>query len=398
MTPWAFVAVLMVVAVNLRLPFVDVAPIAGRISSSLATTAGQTGLLTSLPVLCFGLAAPVGLLVARRTGADRAVLVFLTAVVAGQLLRSGGGFGVAVLGTLVLGLGITLGNIVLPVLIRRDVPRHAVGLVTGLYTSVMNVGSMVVQLATAPLALLLGWRLALVCWTAPALLAAAVWTWSRRRAGRPSAADAQPATASADLRPGPGRPPWRNRTGWLLALAFAAQAACYYSMTAWLPTLLADTLGLGPTPAGAASSVFQVFALVGALGVPVLGLRLPAWAPIAVVGLLWIAFPTVLVLAPHLFLLGSVLGGAAQGGGFAAVFTVVIRVSRSDRDSARLSAFVQGVGYTVAAAGPPLLGVLHEHTGGWTWPLLVVLASASAFAVLGVAAAHRARLTVLPAG
>ena len=42
--------------------------------------------------------------------------------------------------------------------------------------------------------------------------------------------------------------------------------------------------------------------------------------------------------------------------------------------AASLSAFAQGVGYLIASAGPLVVGFLHEASGGWTVPGLVLLA------------------------
>jgi CP family cyanate transporter-like MFS transporter len=390
--PWAFVVTLVLVAVNLRSPFVAVAPIAVELRADLGVGGGAIGLLTSLPVLCFGLFAPVALLVVRRAGAEAAVVTCLASVVVGSVVRSSASFGLAVVGTVVIGLGITVGNIVVPVLIRRESPARTVGVVTGIYVSAMNVGSMVVSVATPPMADVLGWRLALAAWGVMAAVGLVAWLLFVRRRRRQhreeSAARARSSRASTtQSAPAPRTvSPWRVPLAWLLALAFAGQATSYYSLTAWLPTLLADEIGLGASAAGAASSVFQVSAIIGALGVPLLALRWPSWVAIGLVGLLWMAFPLQLLLAPQAYLLGSVLGGVAQGGGFAALFTVVVHVSRSDRESAQLSAFVQGVGYVAAALGPTVLGVVHDATGAWTAPVLIIVGTTATFSVLGVAA------------
>lgn len=132
--------------------------------------------------------------------------------------------------------------------------------------------------------------------------------------------------------------------------------------------------------------MFQICAIIGALGVPVLAARTTGWIAIGVVGLCWMSFPVQLLLAPHAYLLGSVLGGIAQGGGFAALFAVVVQVSHSDRESAQLSAFVQGVGYVFAAVGPAVLGATRDGTGAWTVPVLIVVGTTAAFSEMGVAA------------
>ncbi|MDO9378496.1 MAG: MFS transporter [Nocardioidaceae bacterium] len=381
--PWAFVAVLVLVALNLRSPFVAVAPLVDELRDDLGVGGAGMGLLTTLPVLCFGLLAPVALLAVRRAGAERAVVICLGAVLVGALMRSGGGYALALVGTAVIGLGITVGNIVVPVLIRRETPPSRVGVVTGVHVAAMNLGSMIATLATVPLADATGWRFALGVWSLVAAVSIVAW-WAFRshrvRWPLPSpGATGAPPTAE-------GAPIWQRPLAWLLALAFAGQAASYYALTAWLPALLADEIGLGSGAAGAASSVFQVCAIIGAFGVPLLALRLPPWGAVATVGVLWLAFPVQLLVAPEAYLLGSVLGGVAQGGGFAAIFTIVVQVSRTDRESARLSAFVQGVGYVVAALAPTVVGAVHDATDAWTAPLLVVLATTALFTVLGTAA------------
>jgi CP family cyanate transporter-like MFS transporter len=385
--PWAFVVALVLVSLNLRAPFVAVAPISGELRRDLGVGGAAVGTLTSLPVLRFGLFAPVALLVVRRTGAERAVVACLLAVIAGSLVRSAGSFGLAVAGTVVIGLGITVGNIVVPVLIRRETPPARVGVVTGVYVSAMNAGSMLVSLVTAPVAGVTSWRVALGAWSAMAAAGLVAWTVFLRHHRRTSTGRAGQHQRSRSTASRETVPPWRKPIAWLLGLAFAGQATSYYALTAWLPTLLADEIGLGSGAAGAASSVFQICAIVGALGVPLVAARTSGRLAIGLVGLCWMAFPVQLLLATHAYLLGSVLGGIAQGGGFAALFTVVVQVSHSDRESAQLSAFVQGVGYVFAAVGPTVLGATHDATGAWTVPVLIVLGTTAAFSVLGVAAA-----------
>ena len=43
--------------------------------------------------------------------------------------------------------------------------------------------------------------------------------------------------------------------------------------------------------------------------------------------------------------------------------------------AARLGGVAQCLGYLLAALGPLVLGALHDLTGGWTWPIAVLLAA-----------------------
>ena len=384
--PAAFVGGLVVVALNLRAPFVAVAPAADRIGDGLGVGSGTVGLLTTLPVLCFSLATPLALGVARRTGPERAASLALLGIVAGALVRSAGPLWAAVAGSVVIGTAITVGNVVSPVLVRRWTPPESRGLVTGVWVAGLNVGSMVVTAATDPLARAVGWQAALLVWGLAAGVGLVAWEVLRRRLpGRPTAPEPAPAPAGDAAR---GARPHRDLVAWLLAVAFACQAASYYGVTAWLPGMLHDRAGLEPGAAGAAASVFQVLAVVGAIGVPLLARRRGPRTAVALVGALWLVLPLQMLLAPGAWVVGAVLGGIAQGGGLAAVFAAVADLARSDGASARLSAFVQGVGYAVGAAWPTVLGLAHQATGAWTLPLLLTLLTTGGFTVLGLLA-HR---------
>jgi CP family cyanate transporter-like MFS transporter len=172
----------------------------------------------------------------------------------------------------------------------------------------------------------------------------------------------------------------------VLTVAFCGQSAAYYATTTWLPLLLSDVRGLSPTASGASASLFQVAAIVGALGVPLLAARTRLWVPTAGVAVLWLTLPIGLLLAPDAYLLWSVTGGIAQGGGFTAIFSVIPRVARTDREAATASARIQTGGYLAATCAPPVAGWLHTVTGDWTAPLFLVLALAAAFSVASLTA------------
>lgn len=352
--PWV-VAGIILVALSLRGPMIAPTPVITNIQADIGLSSVAAGLLTGLPVFLFAVVTPAASAVIRRAGPEAAVLLCLIGVLMGTIIRSLGSTPLLLVGTVVIGASITIGNIVIPVIIRRDVPWRQVSVVTAAYSAALNVGSMI---------------------TAPS---------SRRTAEAPAEMlpPAEPHTAHATGRV--------RRIGWLLALAFCGQAMAYYSVTAWLPALLADTRGLSLASSGASASLFQVAAVIGAFGVPLLAARAPAWVPVALIGALWITLPIGLMLAPGWFIAWSLIGGAAQGGGFTAIFSIVARVARSSAEAARMSARVQGIGYLAATIGPPLAGGLNTATGAWTAPLLLVLAATVVFTVGGVLAAFRAR-------
>jgi CP family cyanate transporter-like MFS transporter len=385
----------------LRGPIVAVAPIIGEISSDLSLNAAQAGLLTSLPVLCFALMTPLASLLVGKAGANFATTIAIVGVGAGSIVRSAGGIEAVLTGTILMGAFITIGNVVIPVIIRRDISPERVGIVTGAYTSALNVGSMITTLATVPLASMLGWRGALLAWVGFVVLAAVTWLiavgprralhWGPLRSALETGAFETVAIDTRGLpvvRPEPRT--WRSLSAIFLALAFGAQAFSYYGLTAWFPTILEQELDYSAGQAGASSSIFQIAAVVGALGVPLLSRRFGIPRTFCLVSALWISLPVGMILAPSGWFAWGFLGGIAQGGGITIVFMLVVQLASSGTHARRLSAMVQGVGYAIGATAAIVVGAVHDATGTWTLPIAVVLVSTVVFTMSGLAGAVRA--------
>ena len=379
---WLVMVAIGLIALNMRGPFVAVAPVVGSMRQDLGFSPVEIGFLTGIPVLCFALAAPLASLAGRKLGPEFAITLTLLGVVLGVVVRSAGGGGLVMLGTVILGIAITIGNIVVPLIIRRDFSPAKQGAAMGTYTATLNIGSFITSMVTAPLAELLGWRPAIAASAVFALAAAAVWV---------------PAVGSRSFRPEaiPGTDPTRTAEApasrWItvaLTAGFAGQAFSYYGVTAWLPSLLADELGLAPAAAGAGSSLFQILAIAGSLGVPFAARFASTTAVSLALGALWLTVPLGLLLAPELWWLWSSFGGVAQGGGITLIFVAIIRLARDQASAGRMSAVVQGAGYSFGAAAPTLLGFVHGVSDSWTGPLLMILGSVAMF-ILGCALSLR---------
>jgi CP family cyanate transporter-like MFS transporter len=377
---------LVLLSLCLRAPLVAVSAVSSELITDLGMTSTGVGLLTSLPVLCFGLAAPGASAVIARFGVERGALISLVGILIGIAVRSAGGIPLALVGTVIMGVAITIGNVVVPLIIGRDFRDRAATL-TGGYTAVMNIGAMLTLTTTGPLAAQFGWQVALGIWVILPLIALLPWLpLARRRARsdrlRAKTSSAAPA-APKGQRPAGSRALWRRPSTWMLTFAFAGQAFAYYGLTAWLPTLLGEEQGMTTGEAGAASSVFQICALFGAVGMPVIINRFGPLTAFLVTGSLWATLPLGLLFATDQWAVWNALAGVAQGSGFVCVFTVVVLRAASLRENRQLSSFVQTGGYTIAALGPVVLGGLHDSSGGWDASLLAALIAILALTVLG---------------
>ncbi|NMF30232.1 CynX/NimT family MFS transporter [Cellulosimicrobium aquatile] len=399
------VAVLLV-AVNLRAPLTALPPVVADVAADLDLTAAAAGLLTGIPVLCFALATPAVAGLLGRSSLRTAIAVALTLIFAGTVLRSADlaalGAAGTFAGTVLLGLGITTANLAVPMIAQRDFPGH-VATVTGLYTAAINVGTVATTALTAPLADAVGWRWALASWSVLAVVAL-VW-WLRavpreareprgvsaetapdpaasqteaRATGDAAAADALAAAAAEGVT---GTDPTTARERhvlatpftWWLCVMFALQSSSFYALTAWLPLVLEDLAGIPRSASGGAASLFQGFAIVGGLAVPLAARRLSLRQTFVGIAVLWLTLPVGLLVAPGLWAVWASAAGVAQAANFVVIFTLVAQRYPTVRRGRQASATVQSVGYCLAAVAPTAAGALQTATGTWTVPVAVVL-------------------------
>lgn len=399
--PWLVVVGVLVAALSMRGPIVAPTVVLRDIAADFGVDGATVALLTTAPILMFAVLTPLAALVIRRIGAEFALLVSLSGVLAGTVLRVIPGFEFMLGGMLVIGASITVGNVVIPVIVRRDVPPAQVSTVMAAYVAMLNAGSLLTTLATAPLAGLIGWPLALLSWSVITVAGIVLWAVHLRRARRaPRAPQADTGGADADRSgldartltgpvPAVGRGPQgflRTPVPWLLTLVFGCQAFVYYGVTTWLPALSSDLLGVDRTSAGVVASIFQGVAVAGAFIVPLLTRVGNDMVAAAVISLSWIALTVGVLVAPDLMILWLVIGAIAHSGGFVVVFSAIVVVARSDGEAAGMSALVQGGGYAVAATAGPVLGALHDATGGWTVPLVLLVVVSVLYALLLAAA------------
>lgn len=386
----------------LRGPLVAVGSLVKPLSEDTGLSAAAVGSLTGLPVVLFGVAAPLAPLTVRRAGAHLAVTLFLAGAAIGAFMRSLDSEFALFAGSVLIGLSICVGNVVVPVLIRMHATPARAALLMGINTAAANVGSMIGASLSAPLADVAGWRASLSLWGWAALAIGCVWVLL---AGGASALHARPeGGVRADevgirplegelARPAARRPVWLAP---LLTLALVGHAFSYYGLTSWLPSYLQDSLTVEPAAAGGIASIFQIMGIAGGLITPLLLQRLGSLFTGLIVGALWLALPTGMLVDPSLWALWCGLGGYAQGAGFVVIFTLLIRSSASPAHTAHMSAVVQTFGYAAAASAPTVVGVAHESTGGWVLPLEILIASTGVFTLAVLAAGSLSRPSAYP--
>lgn len=375
---------LLALAMNLRSPITAVPTVIGTIRADLGLSPTVVALLTSIPVLCFGLLTPLASTLIARTGVQRAILVTLAGAIAGTLLRPLGGAPSMLLGTLLLGASLTIGNIVSLQVIARDFPKR-MGMVTGLYTAAMGVGTMFTSSLTAPLAELGSWRLALAGWVWMPVVTLLLWLAVNRLRCLAATAVPKMVPAMGSASTCPEKPLRKMPMVWLLSIALLVHLFDYYGITAWLPTYLMERNAMTATQAGLAATAFQVLAMLGSFGVPVLVRYWSLGRVLSVMGALWMVTPLWMLLGPSHWLAWSILAGIPQGGSFVTIFMLIMQSARNIDENRRLSTVIQGVGYAFASLGPIVIGFLRERTAEWNASFLLMSVLPVSLVLIGVA-------------
>lgn len=349
------VLALILVALNLRPALSSLAPVLAVVQQGTGISASAAGLLTTLPVLCLGLFAPLAPRLSLRFGAERTVLVVLLLLAAGVGLRGSlGAFGLFA-GTLLAGAGIGMIGVLLPGIVKREFPHHA-ALMTGVYTMALCLGAALAAGLTVPLKDAFGdWRPALAVWALPALFAAVVW-WPWRNLG--GTATTRPTNAAKGL--------WRDPLAWQVTLFMGCQSSLAYCVFGWLPSILQGR-GATPLESGIYLSGSVMVQVASSLAAPALSAWFRDQRPMIgmmvlciVAGLMGALYAPVNTLWWWMVILGI-----GQGGGFAMALSLLVLRTPNPLLAAQLSGMAQGVGYTIASLGPLLVGVIHEASHSW---------------------------------
>ncbi|MGI3901671.1 MAG: MFS transporter [Janthinobacterium lividum] len=373
---------LMLIALNLRALFSSLSALLPEVMRGTGASPAIASLMTTLPVLCLGVFSFAAAPVARRLGTERAVLLALVAVASGTALRGFGTVPALLGGGLVAGAGIAFGNVLLPGLVKRDFPDRIAQL-TGLYSMSLSAGAAVAAAFTVPIAQAAGsWQTGLAIWALPA--AGAALMWLPRAMKRRLTVSVQRLAGS--------RPLWRSGLAWQVSFFMGLQSALAYCVFGWLAPIMRDR-GLDAASAGVLLSISVVGQMVGCLGAPALATRGRDQRAVATAlyGLVLVGLAGCFYASLGSAWIWAALLGVGQGGLLAVALTLILLRAPDAGVAARLSGMAQGLGYTLAAGGPLLVGVIRQAEGGFgAVPLLFLV-----LLLMGVAsglAAGRARI------
>ncbi|PSW60598.1 MFS transporter [Photobacterium kishitanii] len=370
-SPVLLIAGILLIAATLRGTITGIGPILDFVSQTLNLSATQAGMLTTLPLLAFAIFSPISSGLARKVGLEPSLMLALVLMTIGVIVRSAGSTTMLFLGTCIIGVGIAIGNVLLPSLLKRDFPTQ-VPTLTAVYVLVMGIGSTISSSVAIPLFYLSdklhiiaipNWAFSLAGIIIFPVIAILVWLPQLNRHTRPSA-DTADIDSHSYL--------WRSAAAWQVTIFLGINSFIMYIFISWLPSILTHN-GYTENQAGYIEGILQFSTAVPALVLIPLMVKMKDKRGISVVmALLTFIGITGLLFTPEHAVIWVVCIGFGCGGGFILGLSLVGIRTHNAQQAAVLSGMAQCMGYLLAATGPIVFGFLHERTGSWHAPLLMV--------------------------
>ncbi|MBO3064664.1 CynX/NimT family MFS transporter [Staphylococcus shinii] len=382
---WGVIFAIVFIASTLRAPLTSVGPVVDEIKQVMEINNSVAGILTTIPLIIFAIVSPFVSKVTARLTMSRTILYSTMLLIVALYLRIAGDFTLFLIGTLILGVAIAFGNVVLPSYVKWYFPMQ-IGLATGIYSGTMNFTAGLGGGLSFPLSEItpLGFRLSLSFWILFAIIAIILWIPKARKG-----VQLEKATAIADQQDRPKKVAiTKSKLAWMVALTMGFQSMVFYTVVAWVPSILVDR-GLDPSTAGYLLMLNQFSQVPMTFTFPIIASKLKDQRILVVIitALFLVGFSLFFTQSLVLLIIGIIIAGLAMGACFSLCMTFFSIRARTSDGSISLSGFGQSVGYLIAAIGPFLIGYLHDATESWDSGIIALIVMSALFFIFGYPAA-----------
>ncbi|WP_156060702.1 CynX/NimT family MFS transporter [Bacillus altitudinis] len=357
-----YLAALFLAALNLRPIITSVASMMSMIQSDLGVSALTASLLTTLPVLCMGVFAPVATKLSRRFGLERTLFfsIFLITIATG-LRGTSQTVTILLMTAFAGGVGISFAGPLLSSFIKKYFLKSP-GIVS-VYSISMTVGAALASGLTIPIYLRSEHNLplALSCWAILGVIAMILWLGLARQ------------NQQADLADVPLRLPLRNKKAIQFTLFFGFMSSMFYSLTAWISPIALD-FGNSPQYAAMLLTIFTLIQIPVALLVPNIVNRLGKPKLFLILCSLSELIGLIFLLLPMPILPAVIFLGIGAGGLFPLALMLPIIETRTPEEAGTWSAMSQMGGYIMGGFGPFLIGLIFDISGHFQAAIVAMLA------------------------
>lgn len=368
---------LVCVAAILRAPITSIGSLIRIIQVDIPVSNAIFGLLTTIPLIAFALVSPFVSILSKRFGAGEILLFSLFAMGIGILIRSYFQIAGLFIGTIILGIAIAFGNVLIPGIIKARLHKH-VGLATGLYITSLSAFAGLSSGISLPISKLPGmdWQNSLAMWLI--LLVIAIGIWYPHHSIR---LEKQTLSLANKEKVNLLRTP----LAWWVTIFMAMQSFIFYFMVAWLPSII-HSRAMSLETAGYYALGYQLMTIPAAFWIPQVAANMKDQRAILMGTALFYMFGIGMMLSardPLVLFIATLVCGFSTGASFGLTMVLIPLRSSTAGISTQLSGMVQSGGYAFAALGPILMGAIYDATNSWTIPLIFVISLTAILFVSG---------------
>lgn len=357
------------ISFNLRAPITAVGSLIDMIKEEYMLSGAMAGLITTLPLIAFAIISPFVASLSHKWGYGKTMGLGLVFILLGELVRSYTNLWGLFIGTAFLGIGIALGNVLIPSIIKLNFPTM-IGLVTSIYTSSMLIFAAIGAGISIPLAktLNLGWRNALASWFILTVVTILIWLPQLKVKGNIN-------VNKIDSNDISSKSIWKSPLAWSVTLFMGTQSFLFYSLVAWLPTIIISK-GMMDSFAGTMALTFQLTGIPAALIIPILCDKFKNQKALVLLTCLFYISGMSLFLFSQsqvLILFSILLMALGMGGSISLSIAFISLRSPNSKKASELSGMSQSLGYILAATGPILMGLIYDRFNSWSLPIVIFM-------------------------
>lgn len=371
-----FVLAIFLIATTLRTPLTVVGPIISNIREGLGISNVLAGFLTTIPLLAFAVVSPFAARISRRFGMELTLFYSVILLIIGIIIRSLGLTSLLVIGTILIGIAIAFGNVLIPSYFKIKFPLH-IGVLTGIYTVSMNLSAGLAAGFSHPIASSsLGWQGSLGFSGILCVLTIIAWL-PLLRGKKVELTTPSKEQASKKLS--------QSTLAWAVALAMGFQSFLFYCTTTWIPEIYIAQ-GVDPENAGWLVTIMQFSQIPMTFIMPILAARLTSQVPIVIFFTVCyiVGFTGMIMEWTSLAVVWMIFLGFAGGASFGLCMMLFALRTKTAYEAAELSGFAQSIGYLLAAVGPVTFGFVHDLTNSWFVPNILFIVAALLLSVSGM--------------
>lgn len=377
---WLLIIGVILIAANLRAPLTSIGSLITFIRTDLEISHAVAGTITTLPLLAFAILSPFAPKIAHKISMEKTIFISLIILAVGIVLRSLFGPIALFAGTALIGVAIAFGNVLLPGFIKMNFPLK-IGIMTGIYGVFMNIFAALGSGLSVPFTTIgqIGWEGSLVIWSIPAFIAIIIWAPQLKKANNPVEAENVEQEKKSSLL--------RSPLAWFITLFMGLQSLIFYTLITWLPEIL-QTIGYSSSSAGWMLFLMQFALIPFTFIIPVISERLKNQSLLGGMTAVFFALGIagVLIGIKSLIPISVILIGIAGGSAFSLSMMFFSMRTSSAIEASEMSGMAQSIGYLLAAIGPVIFGALHDMTGNWMMPLIMLIGVACVIFIAGIKA------------